>query len=147
MTVSTVSPLDRKIGSLAAKYLPLAASIVKEAVRIPADFVDRPPGQGGDPECGLSNHEGPRIEYLRRMIVEHAAVRIPPTPASTPSATWHGRSKTLPTARRERASASSRSTGTAIPFARCARSGTGRSAAASIRTWGFRIRRASIART
>jgi acetylornithine deacetylase/succinyl-diaminopimelate desuccinylase-like protein len=77
MTGSTVASLDRKIATLAAKYLPLAATILKEAVRIPADFVDRPPGQGGDPECGLSNHEGPRLEYLRRMIVEHAAVADP----------------------------------------------------------------------
>jgi len=33
---------------------------------VPADYVDRPKGEGGDPQCGLSNHEGPRVEYLKR---------------------------------------------------------------------------------
>ena len=32
---------------------------------------------GGDPLCGLSNHEGPRLEYLKRAIVECGAVRRP----------------------------------------------------------------------
>ncbi len=39
--------------------------------------MDRPADAGGDPLCGLSNHEGPRLEYLRRRIVELGAVRRP----------------------------------------------------------------------
>jgi putative selenium metabolism hydrolase len=66
--------LDRRIAELAAKYRPLAERILREAIRIPADYVDKPTDEGGDPECGLSNHEGPRLEYLRRAVVEHGAV-------------------------------------------------------------------------
>lgn len=66
--------LDSRVLELAAKYRPLAVEILKEAVRIPADYVDRPLEQGGDPLCGLSNHEGPRVEYLKRRIVEIGAV-------------------------------------------------------------------------
>jgi len=69
--------LDDRVAELAARYLPLAAQVLKEAIRIPADYVDRPPEQGGDPSCGLSNHEGPRLEYLRRKVAEVAAVRRP----------------------------------------------------------------------
>ena len=49
--------------------------ILREAIRIPADYVDRPVEEGGDPLCGLSNHEGPRLEYLSGTIVEIGAVR------------------------------------------------------------------------
>lgn len=66
--------LDRQIAELAARYRPLAVELLKEAIRIPADYVDRTPEEGGDPSCGLSNHEGPRLEYLRRRIVEIGAV-------------------------------------------------------------------------
>ncbi len=66
--------MDRKISQLAQQYRPLAVKILKEAIRIPADFVDRAPDKGGDPRCGLSNHELPRLEYLRRTIVEIGAV-------------------------------------------------------------------------
>jgi acetylornithine deacetylase/succinyl-diaminopimelate desuccinylase-like protein len=69
--------LDDPIAELAARYRPLAARILKEAMRIPADYVDRPADKGGDPLCGLSNHEGPRLEYLRKTIVEIGAVRRP----------------------------------------------------------------------
>jgi acetylornithine deacetylase/succinyl-diaminopimelate desuccinylase-like protein len=69
--------LDDRIAALAARDLPLAARILREAIRIPADHVDRPVEQGGDPLCGLSNHEGPRMEYLKRMVVEIGAVRRP----------------------------------------------------------------------
>jgi acetylornithine deacetylase/succinyl-diaminopimelate desuccinylase-like protein len=72
-----MSPLDDKVAALAARYLPLAARILVEAIRIPADYVDRPVEEGGDPRCGLSNHEGPRMEYLRRTVVEVGAVRRP----------------------------------------------------------------------
>ena len=66
--------LDLKIAELAARYRPLAVELLREAIRIPADYVDRPVEEGGDPHCGLSNHEGPRLEYLRRRIVEIGAV-------------------------------------------------------------------------
>ncbi|MCP3937495.1 MAG: peptidase dimerization domain-containing protein [Actinomycetia bacterium] len=67
--------LDQRIAELSAEYLPLAAEILREVIRIPADFVDVPVDQGGDPSCGLSNHEGPRLEYLKDKIVEIEAVR------------------------------------------------------------------------
>ncbi|HET7294410.1 MAG TPA: M20/M25/M40 family metallo-hydrolase [Vicinamibacteria bacterium] len=69
--------LDERIAALAARDLPLAARLLREAIRIPADFVDRPVEEGGDPLCGTSNHEGPRLEYLKRAIVEVRAVRRP----------------------------------------------------------------------
>ena len=67
--------LEDRIAALAARDRPLAEKILKEAIRIPADYVDRPVEEGGDPDCGLSNHEGPRMEFLRRVVVEVAAVR------------------------------------------------------------------------
>ncbi len=75
MTRST--SLDARITELARTYRPLAEEILREAIRIPADYVDRPVREGGDPLCGLSNHEGPRLEYLRAKIVEIGAVRTP----------------------------------------------------------------------
>ncbi len=67
--------LDTRIAELAAKYLPLAKEMLAEAIRIPADHVEKPLDQGGDPLCGLSNHEFPRLEYLRKKIIEIKAVR------------------------------------------------------------------------
>jgi len=72
-----MSHLDTRVAELAARYLPVATGILREAVRIPADYVDKAPSEGGDPLCGLSNHERPRLEYLRRKIVELGAVRRP----------------------------------------------------------------------
>ena len=72
-----MSNLDARVAELAAKYLPLANEMLAEAIRIPADYVDRPLDQGGDPRCGLSNHEFPRLEYLRKKIIEIKAVRKP----------------------------------------------------------------------
>ncbi|MBM4342764.1 MAG: M20/M25/M40 family metallo-hydrolase [Deltaproteobacteria bacterium] len=69
--------LDREIRRLAARDLPLAAELLREAIRVPHDHVDRPIDAGGDPACGLSNHEGPRLEGMRRAIVQHKAVRDP----------------------------------------------------------------------
>ncbi len=66
--------LDQRVLELTKKYGPLAVEILKEAIRIPADYVDRSPEEGGDPLCGLSNHEGPRLEYLKKRIVEIGAV-------------------------------------------------------------------------
>ena len=72
-----MNELDERVAELAARYRPLAAEILKEVVRIPADYVDRPRSAGGDPSCGLSNHEKPRLEYLKKKIVEAGAVRRP----------------------------------------------------------------------
>jgi acetylornithine deacetylase/succinyl-diaminopimelate desuccinylase-like protein len=64
-----MTTLDKRIAELAKKYLPVAAEILKEAIRIPADHVDK-----DDPLCGLSNHEEPRITYLREAIIKYKAV-------------------------------------------------------------------------
>ena len=78
MTPVIATPdLDARFARLAERDLPLAVRILREAIRIPADFVDRPVEEGGDPECGLSNHEGPRLEFLRRTMLEIGAVRRP----------------------------------------------------------------------
>lgn len=64
--------LDAEVARLAEQYKPLAVELLKEAIRIPADHVDK-----DDPLCGLSNHELPRLEYLKRRIVEIGAVARP----------------------------------------------------------------------
>ncbi len=64
--------LDARVAELAARYRPLAARILAEVIRIPADHVDN-----DDPDCGLSNHEGPRLEYLRTTLAEIRGVRSP----------------------------------------------------------------------
>lgn len=69
--------MDEKFSELANKYLPLAGELLREAIRVPADYVDRAPEDGGDPLCGLSNHEGPRLEYWRRRMPEIGAVDAP----------------------------------------------------------------------
>jgi len=66
--------LDDRVAERAARHLPLAVAILREAVRIPADYVDRSVDEGGDPRCGLSNHEGPRLQFLRDTIVDIGAV-------------------------------------------------------------------------
>jgi putative selenium metabolism hydrolase len=69
------SELDRKVAELAKRYRPLAVYILKEAIRIPADEVDRAIDDGGDPRSGLSNHEGRRLRFLRDTIIDVDAVR------------------------------------------------------------------------
>ncbi len=69
--------LDARVAELAERYLSLARDILRECIRIPADHVDRPVEDGGDPSCGLSNHEGPRLEFLRQTILDIGAVRHP----------------------------------------------------------------------
>jgi putative selenium metabolism hydrolase len=69
--------LDDFVAERAGHHLALAVEILRECIRIPADHVDNPVEAGGDPDTGLSNHEGPRREYLRRVIVEIGAVRSP----------------------------------------------------------------------
>ena len=54
--------LDAHITERSQLYLPLAAAILRECIRIPADYVDLPVDEGGDPASGLSNHEGPRLD-------------------------------------------------------------------------------------
>jgi putative selenium metabolism hydrolase len=82
---ATASELDSKMAVLAAEYLPLAREFLSEAIRIPSDYVDKDectredelPTHGTDNECGLSNHEGPRLEYLKEMLVKHRCVDKP----------------------------------------------------------------------
>jgi len=69
--------MNERIQQLARACLPEAIATLREAVRLPADHVDRPAAEGGDPRCGLSNHEGPRIEYLRRRVIELGAADGP----------------------------------------------------------------------
>ena len=60
-----LSKLDQRVAELAERYRPLAVAILQEAIRIPADEVDRPVDDGGDPRSGLSNHESHRLHFLR----------------------------------------------------------------------------------
>jgi putative selenium metabolism hydrolase len=69
--MATSSKLDERTAALARQYRPLAIRILREAIRIPADFLD------SDPRCGLSGHEQPRLEYLRKTILEIGAVESP----------------------------------------------------------------------
>jgi putative selenium metabolism hydrolase len=74
MTVADIrstTKLDEKITRLAQEYRPLAVNILKEAIRIPEDYIAE------DPKCGMSGHELPRLEYLRRTIVQVGAVERP----------------------------------------------------------------------
>jgi putative selenium metabolism hydrolase len=69
--------LENRIIELTHKYRPLAVELLREVIRLPADYVDRPLSKGGDPLCGQSNHEGPRLAYLKKRIVELGAVAGP----------------------------------------------------------------------
>jgi putative selenium metabolism hydrolase len=80
----SVATLDAKIAAMSQELLPLARSFLEEAIRIPADYVDYQEGEpaelathGTDPACGLSNHEGPRLEHLKEMLIEHKCVEKP----------------------------------------------------------------------
>lgn len=68
--------LDARVAELSELHLPLAAAILRECIRIPADYVDRSVEDGGDPDAGLSNHEGPRLEFLKQTIIDIGAVRF-----------------------------------------------------------------------
>lgn len=73
----TATSLDSRVAELSELHLPLAAAILRECIRIPADYVDLPRDEGGDPDAGLSNHEGPRLEFLKQTIIDIGAVRYP----------------------------------------------------------------------
>lgn len=62
--------LDQKIIELSQKYAPDAIKLLAELIRVPADHPE-------DPECGMSNHEGPRLDLLKQRIVELGAVLDP----------------------------------------------------------------------
>ena len=42
-----MTDLDSRVAELAQRHLPLAAAILREAIRTPADHVDRKPDEGG----------------------------------------------------------------------------------------------------
>lgn len=67
--------LDRRVAELAERYRPLAVAILREAIRIPVDVVELPTEDGGDPQAGLSNHEGGRLLFLHDTIIDVDAVR------------------------------------------------------------------------
>jgi putative selenium metabolism hydrolase len=67
--------LDQRVAELAERYRPLAVAILKSAICVPKDQVDRPEDQGGDPRAGLSNHERTRLQLLRDTIIDVGAVR------------------------------------------------------------------------
>jgi hypothetical protein len=67
--------LDASVAELSQLHLKLAVAILREAIRIPAEYVDRPVDEGGDPASGLSNHEGHRLEFLKQTIIDVGAVR------------------------------------------------------------------------
>ncbi|MEW6744917.1 MAG: peptidase dimerization domain-containing protein [Planctomycetota bacterium] len=69
--------MDDRIAQLAERYQPLAVEILQGAIRIPASYVDRRPEDGGDVLCGTSNHEKPRLDFLRQKILEIGAVDRP----------------------------------------------------------------------
>ena len=75
--MTTESTIQSRIRELAIRNLPDAIETLKNAVRVPAEYVTRDPADGGDPLCGTSNHEGPRIELLRERVIELGAVDGP----------------------------------------------------------------------
>lgn len=83
--------MDKRVTDLARAYVPLAVSVLREAIRIPHDHVDRDPREGGDPRCGLSNHEGPRLEYLRSVLLDIDAVDGPEDVELDPFGNLHWR--------------------------------------------------------
>lgn len=73
----TTTQLDHAISELARTFLPDAVALLQGVIRIPADYIDQPESRGGDPSCGLSNHEGPRLELLKQEIIRLGAVESP----------------------------------------------------------------------
>ena len=69
--------LDQEVVRHAREQAAEGVRILREVIRLPADVVDRPADAGGDPACGTSNHEGPRLEFVRRSLVAMGAVDRP----------------------------------------------------------------------
>lgn len=63
--------MDDRLIERAHAVTPGAVALLRELVRIPADHVH------ADAACGLSNHEGPRLEYLKEAVVRLGAVASP----------------------------------------------------------------------
>jgi hypothetical protein len=57
--------LDVRVAELAARYRPLAALMLAEVIRIPADFVDKPRDEGG--ECVDLRELQHAIAFLARF--------------------------------------------------------------------------------
>ncbi len=73
-----MSALDEKVAALAARYRPLAARILREAIRIPADYVDRPVERGRRSRSAASATTRARgSSTCGATIVEIGAVRRP----------------------------------------------------------------------
>ena len=90
--------MDEPIQKLAQKYLPLANEILREAIRIPADYVDRSPDEGaisdadGNDQC-VEQGRNRRPVHIpgnstggtrRRILMTSSPVissLIPPAPA------------------------------------------------------------------
>ena len=64
-----ITEFDKRVYELAKKYTPDAIQLLAELIRVPADHL------ADDPQCGMSNHEGPRLELLKKRIIELGAVR------------------------------------------------------------------------
>lgn len=69
--ISDLDELDARIYELAIKYSPLAIELLKQMILIPSEHI------GNDSKCGESNHENPRLEFLRNKIIELGAVYTP----------------------------------------------------------------------
>ncbi|HWX25648.1 MAG TPA: hypothetical protein VN083_11420, partial [Vicinamibacteria bacterium] len=50
--------LDDQVAELAGRYRPLAAKILQEAIRIPADYVDRAPEEAAIPSAASATTRG-----------------------------------------------------------------------------------------
>jgi acetylornithine deacetylase/succinyl-diaminopimelate desuccinylase-like protein len=77
MSSTSGDELSRAIRQASRELETEAAELLRECVRVPADWVDRPAESGGDPLCGLSNHEGPRLALLRERLLTLEAVDGP----------------------------------------------------------------------
>ena len=143
----------RAIAALAARDLPLAVAILKEAIRIPADYVDRPVEQGGDPAVRAQQPRGaaPRVpaphdgrdrrraapggRRLRRVRQPGVDARGPgrrhPARATSASSTW-----TATATRCARcAPRGARRPAAARPLPRAGRPGAGRTASSCAASW------------
>lgn len=67
----SINQLDHDIYNLSQQYTEEASKLLKELIRIPADYYEQ------DPLSGTSNHEGPRLEYLKQAIINLKAVLRP----------------------------------------------------------------------